>query len=474
MQITPELRRNALRLGLIVAGVVALATVQEWGRIADFTRLEALNPDRFESDLGNLRGAISPLEALGVWPSGEYRISATNAGVPAPLFYLGGLLAAVGLVIGLVWSWRTRRLALPLALLATAAIWGLASVASTPYIAAKALAIGAPIVMIVALAGVLVPGSRLRFAVAVLLVPAALVSSFLAIRQAPVAPAAHRSELADIRRPVRNDKLLFLGRDDFIAHEMRRARVFAPITNHYNVDEVAKLQSFQDGREKFDFDAVSTRVLDRVTFALTTNGGPVSEAPEEFEAVATTPSYTLWKRQAPVEPRETLDEGVAPGAVLDCTTREGRSLSREEGVAAVWPASPIEGAVDAWEPRAEATHDSVATQTLELPPGEWEISLQYDSRRPIEVSAPGLSERLPANLDFRGPSPYFPAGTVSVDEQTALPITIEVDRPNFVARLLGAPNEAHLRGLAATPVGPIEQVPLSEACDRYVDWYRVG
>ncbi len=474
VRVTPELRRRALLIALLAAAVVALATVQEWGRIADFTRVETLNPDRFGSDLGNLRGAISPLEALGVWPSGEYRISAANAGVPAPLFYLGGLLAAIGLGIGLAWAWRARRLALPLALLATIAIWGLASIASTPYIAAKALAIAAPIVMILALAGVLVPGSRVRLAVAVLLVPAALLSSFLAIRQAPVAPAAHRSELAEIRRPVRNDKLLFLGRDDFIAHEMRRARIFAPITNHFNVDEVAKLQPFQDGREKFDFDAVSERVLDRVTFALTTNAGPVSEAPEAFDPVAMTASYTLWKRRGPVEPRETLEEGVAAGAVLDCSTPEGRRLSREEGVAAVWAAEPVEAPIGEWAPGSEATHDQAASQTLDLAPGDWQISLQYDSRRPITVSAPGLDERLPANLDFRGPSPYFPVGIVSLDEPTSLPVTVEVDRPNLLARLLGAPNEAHLRGLAATSVGPIEEVPLSEACDRFVDWYRLA
>jgi len=474
VSITPELRRNALWFGLLAIGVIAIATVQEWGRIADFTRLESLNPDRFESDLGNLNGPISPLEALGIWPSGEYRISAATAGVPAPLFYLGGLLAAIGLGIGLHWAWRSKRLALPLALLATIGIWGLTSVASTPYLAAKALAIAAPIVMIIALAGLLVPGSRIRFAVAILLVPAALVSSFLALRQAPVAPSAHRSELADIRRPVRNDKLLFLGRDDFIAHEMRRARVFAPIINHYNVDEVDKLVPFQDGREKFDFDAVSTQVLDRVTFALTPSAGPASQAPDAFELVDTTASYKLWKRTGPVEPRETLDEGVSPGAVLDCSTRQGRRISEKDGVASVWPTAPVEAAVDAWQPSAEASDGKLATQALELPQGEWEISLQYDSRRPIEVSAPGLSERLPANLDFRGPSPYFTVGVVSVDEQTSLPVTVEVDRPNLLARLLGAPNEAHLRGLAATPVGPVEQVPLAEACDRYVDWYQLS
>ncbi|MGI9557789.1 MAG: hypothetical protein ACR2N5_07595, partial [Solirubrobacterales bacterium] len=468
-----QLKRTAVGLGLLAVVVILAATAQEWGRIADFTRIETLNPDRAGSDLGNLRGPISPLEALGIWPSGEYRISAANAGVPAPLFYLGALVAAVGLVIGLLWAWRARRLALPLTLLATVAIWAIASIASTPYIAAKALAIAAPIVMIVALAGVLVPGSRLRFAVAVVLIPAALLSSFLALRQAPVAPGAHRAEIAEIRRPVRNDKLLFLGRDDFIAHEMRRARVFSPITNFFNVEEVDKQQSFQEGREKFDFDAVSDQVLGRMDFALTTNAGPASEPPEGYQRIAETDSFVLWKRRGPTEPRETLDEGVSPGAILDCTTREGRRLSRQSGVAAVWPAPPIEAPVDAWEPSDEATHSRAATQTLELPPGEWDISLQYNSRRPIDVTAPGLEERLPANLDFRGPSPYFPVGVVSVEEETSLPVTIEVERPNVLARVLRAPNEANLRGLAATPVGPIEHVDLSEACDRYVDWYRL-
>ncbi|MGI9556783.1 MAG: hypothetical protein ACR2N5_02460, partial [Solirubrobacterales bacterium] len=103
--ITPQLKRTALGLGLLAIVVILAATAQEWGRIADFTRIETLDPDRAGSDLGNLRGPISPLEALGIWPSGEYRISAANAGVPAPLFYLGALVAAAGLIIGLLWAW---------------------------------------------------------------------------------------------------------------------------------------------------------------------------------------------------------------------------------------------------------------------------------------------------------------------------------------------------------------------------------
>jgi hypothetical protein len=327
--------------------------------------------------------------------------------------------------------------------------------------------------MLVALAGVLVPGSRWRGALAVALVVAAAASSFLALRQAPVAPAAHRDELAQIRRPVRNDKLLFLGRDNFIAHEMRRARVFAPITNYYNVDEVDKLQAPIDGIEKLDFDAASAKVLNRVRFVLTTSSAMVGDPPPEFREVGRTRSFVLWKRRGEVAPRMTLDEGVSPGAVLDCSTPEGRRLSRSEGIAAVWPRPPVQGSIEAWEPSDQPTHARPATQALELASGDWQISLQYDSRRPITVRAPGLEERLSANLDFRGPSPYLAVGTVSVQRRGELPVTVEVDRPNAIARLLGAPSEAHLRGLAAAPEGEIERVPLREACGRYVDWYRV-
>ena len=43
------------------------------------------------------RGQLSPLEALGIWPTSEFRLSAARELVPAVVFYAGALLAAVAL-----------------------------------------------------------------------------------------------------------------------------------------------------------------------------------------------------------------------------------------------------------------------------------------------------------------------------------------------------------------------------------------
>jgi hypothetical protein len=106
------------------------------------------------------------------------------------------------------------------------------------------------------------------------------------------------------------------------------------------------------------------------------------------------------------------------------------------------------------------------------------ISLEYDSRRPLRVSAPdlGLDTTIAANLDFRGETPTFPVGEVTVDGPAKAEVSAEPDRPNLLGRLLHAPNEAHLRSLTATPLDPgaIHRVPLAQACGKYVDWYRPG
>ena len=242
--------------------MVLLATVQEWSRIADFARLEALNPDRFGSELGNLKGSLSPLEALGIWPTGDYRTAATDAGLPAIVFYLGAALGFVALAIGLVDSHRRKLYALPAALLAIALVWGVTEIFSTPYIAAKALAIAAPVAMLIALRGVLSRGGRAGMSLAVVFILAAGVSSFLALRQASVGPDDHASELAAVRDVVGDEEVLFLGRDDFIAYELAGSdEITGIVTNFYSVaDARPRFQKGEGGGEKFDFDSVFPHV----------------------------------------------------------------------------------------------------------------------------------------------------------------------------------------------------------------------
>ena len=158
----------------------------------------------FDNDLGNLFGQISPLEALGIWPSGDFRVAPGDGGVPAIVFYLGALLGVLALAVGVAAAVRAGETALLAALAAALAIWIAARIGSTPYTAAKALAVLGAVVMLVAARGVLRPpgaASRsaappgdarrpapLAAAVAGAFVLAAAASSALALAKAPVGP----------------------------------------------------------------------------------------------------------------------------------------------------------------------------------------------------------------------------------------------------------------------------------------------
>ena len=55
----------------------------ELDRLRDFADFRALHPDRAnEGGLGNLPGQLSPLEALGIWPTSEFRLSAARSSLP--------------------------------------------------------------------------------------------------------------------------------------------------------------------------------------------------------------------------------------------------------------------------------------------------------------------------------------------------------------------------------------------------------
>jgi hypothetical protein len=245
--------------------------------------------------------------------------------------------------------------------------------------------------------------------------------------------------------------------------------------------------------QKFDFDAVTVRTLDRFPFVITTRAAYASGPPPAFRPVRETRDFVLWKRTRPVGTRRTLAEGSSPGVVLGCRSREGRRLSRTGGSATVFAARPVVGG--RWSPSPTLDSASPASQALDLPAGSWEVSLQYDATRPLHVTAPGLEATLPANLDYRGSVPYYPAGQATVRHGGPVRFTVRVERPPLTGRLLGTKSEAHLGAIAASPAGrdplvaagssasaggrsaPIpgegeRRIPLAQACGQYLDWYR--
>jgi hypothetical protein len=483
------LRRAAVPIALTIA-IAALLTIPEWGRIVTFTGFGAFDPAGEQTGLGNLRQALSPLEALGVWPSGEFRLSPADASLPAAAFYLAGLLGAAAVGVGIAVAVRRRReeadgLAVLAAFVAAAVIYLGAAIAGTPYTSAKALAIAAAPAMLLplrallsrgAISGLLSGRNRLlapaatAFALAFIL--AAGISSFLTLRQAPVSVAAHPDELAQIRPLVAGEPVLFLGRDDFIAWHLRGSSVSTHIKNFFSTAKVPARVDLEDG-EKFDFDAVSAGTLDRFDWVLISSTTYASDPPENFEVADETPSYVLWHRVGPTTPREILDEGTAPGAEMSCPG------APSVATAGAWPVPPVEGSEADWRPSATIAPGQTATQSLELGRGVWELSLAYDSPRPVtlKVSGPGLNQRLltlPGNLDFRGPTPPFAADqTLDLHHEGTYEVEATLAEAPLAGRLLGAEGEAHLRGLFAVDTSrPVEGADRPRLCSAYVDWYR--
>ncbi len=458
-------RAAAIAVGIGLLTLVLLS-LPEAGRLLDFVDFRALHPDRAnEGGLGNLPGQLSPLEALGIWPTSEFRLSATASSVPAVVFYAGGLFALVCLALGLPRWIRRNGTAVVSALLAAAILYLAARALGTVYTSAKALAIAAPLVMLVTLGGLLAERRRALTLVALVFGLAAAGSSFLILRQAPVAPDAHASELAQIRPLVEGEKLLFLGRDNFVLYELRGSKPFTHVRNFYDPYFVEPNFAIKDVGSKFDFDSVTAETLARFPYVLTTRAAYASGPPPGYRAVERTPSYELWRRHGSPVGRRPAERDAQPG-------RFGGCPARAPGMIADFRRTPVVAAASEWSD-ATLEDGSPASVELDLPRGRWNLSVQYDATRPLTLGDPaaGYSATLPGNLDYRGTAPFWPAGTIEADGRDPIRIGASVERPPLVGRLLGAHSVAHLGAIAATRVGdPRLHHGPPPGCRVYVDW----
>jgi hypothetical protein len=239
---TPAVRAVGIALFVFV-----VATAPELGRMVDFANFETFDPNG--PGLGNLFGQVSPFEALGIWPSGDFRLAPGDGAVPALGYYLGIAFAMALLAYGLTCLWRNRERAILSGLIAVALAYLAARLGGTPYTAAKAIGIGAPLVALAILLPLLssVPwflkhdirakGTTEKVwapVAAALFVAAAGVCSLLALANAPVGPTAYSSALADFRKVVGAGPTLVLASPQlleeehggpFLAWEMRGGRV---------------------------------------------------------------------------------------------------------------------------------------------------------------------------------------------------------------------------------------------------------
>jgi hypothetical protein len=201
----------AIRPVLWAVLLFTVLVAPEIGRMIDFHSFETFDPNG--PGLGNLFGQVSPFEALGIWPSGDFRLSPGDGAVPALGYYFGAAFAAILLVYGAVLAWRRRETAILSGLVAAALAYAAARLGGTPYTAAKAIEIAAPVVALV----IVLP--LLRRPVAWLYLLAAATCSLLAFVNAPVGPPSYSPALAGFRADVGEGPTLVLASRQLLEDE---------------------------------------------------------------------------------------------------------------------------------------------------------------------------------------------------------------------------------------------------------------
>jgi hypothetical protein len=191
----------------------------------DFGSFETFDPSG--PGLGNLFNPISPLEALGIWPSGDFRLDPGDGAMPPAGFYLGELLGIVALAYGLAWWLRREERAVPAALAAAAGMYAYAHVA-------RALLSGEPALELGALRWAIARRRRgvvglwvrrepaVRVGLMVSFCGAAAACSLLALVNGPVGPRTYAPQLTELRRELGARSTLVLAPDHLLADEHGR------------------------------------------------------------------------------------------------------------------------------------------------------------------------------------------------------------------------------------------------------------
>jgi hypothetical protein len=416
--------------------------------------------------LGNLPGPLHPLEGLGIWLTGDFRFAPTNA-------LLAGMLSGIALLVlvfAVAAALDRREIVWPAALVGAALVYAYTRHSQSPYVAAKALVVMAPIVVLgsgLALMSQLDLArwrSGMTLALAVVSVAffyLAFTSDYLVLADGQVNPVNHQNELRALRPLLHGKPTLVLFYDDYAQWELLGQNETMP-------QQGAVLQTRTDRPwaygQPYQFDSVPPKTLDQYDYVIATRTNALSQPPPNFHAVGGSASFVVYRRVGPTPAFGVLPASPPqPGAVLDCTTATGRGLSRRQGYAEV-RTPPVYTAVGPLVPNQSEPI------VLKLPAGRWQLSLPYVSQQAVHVTGGGLDVTLPPNLDR--PGTVWPVGTVT---STGAPITLtfHMTHPGLVTSHDPVTQYFTPLALVAAPPQSDQRVALRRACGRYVDWYQL-
>lgn len=468
--------RRSLPIAGPAIGVLVLVGLSQLPKAIDFAQSGAVG--NVAGTASKLRFAVSPFESFGIWPSGEWLLSTTDLSSA----WIFAAIGVAGAIVGLIWWMRNRDFAVPAALVSGVAVyayvrWGRelhGAEGGELYIQMKAVVVPASVVMLLVLTALFAPGGGwLKRGFAVVFVALAAYSSFLALRDVVVAPDHRFHEQAEFRDEIAGARVLSLTSDRFADYGLRPAEVASPA---FNAEIRVPSQVTKDQRLPIDFDSVPFNVLNQFPYAVTTSAVYQSQAPPGWELADETESYRLWRRTGETPSISILYEEARPGRVFRCQNPKLAAFLGGGGEPLVWP-RPVIAKRLYWEQDGETNNQvppgGEASQEISLPPGVWELSIQYASPvSGIEVAAPGLSEPLPSGVEAAIPfrpdqGPYWTVGTV--DGGGPIEITVKADELNTLQKLLGVDAPAVIGNVTAVQTEGIRLNPLAASCGLYVD-----
>ncbi|MEA2475568.1 MAG: hypothetical protein QOE06_3483 [Thermoleophilaceae bacterium] len=233
-----------------------------------------------KTDIGNLFQALDWKQIFGIWPIGEFRVRVVDhRGLMMILIWVLAAAAVAGVVIAL----RRRAGGPPLfAACAVGAAIGISTFGNSPWLDAKALAIGSPAVVLLGVVGaclLLESRAQVLGAVALAAIGAGVLwSNWLIYRDANIAPRARLAELATIGERFRGQGPMLINE-----YEPYGARYFLRKADPESPSELRRrVVPLRRGTG-----------LDKLEWA------PV----DEFQPVATLEYRTIVLRRSPAESR---------------------------------------------------------------------------------------------------------------------------------------------------------------------------
>jgi len=438
----------------------------------------------------NAFGPVSVIEEFGVWLTSDYRLAGEGS---TPLPGLMGAIGLAALVVALFWWWKQPKSIYPLAFIACAVLYGISLPWVGDYSLAKALVISAPITMVVILTALLSgpdkpwkPNQGMEFGawmtLAAVFVIGCAASSFIVLRDASVSPPGRAAELAAFHDQIYGKKVLFADQDRFAPYYLSGANVSVPLDEFPDPDVIENdRKPFQgdSGLSAIDFDSFDVETLRRFPFVITTNAAWTSKTPPFYERVGQTESFSLWRKIGPAFGRPIMNEKSMPAKQVMCENEGGKYYSQLDGVATVMPEAAV-GLRSDWLPEPDLNLGDSASVKLDLGKGEWRLSLQYFTPTGMTMSAPGYQRHFEAsingqrlsNMDTGSTGQFWPAGVINVDQDGPVTFTVKAAEPSFLQKLTGYSRKTKLGRIVATRAEPRAQIPMSQICDKWVDFFR--